>query len=224
MYLRGTPQRDGAVTGEGADCSVRPLSSSTTTSKWTDGFFPFQNRILESECVMDVEAVLWKTSLKEQQLVRRNGRNLEWGGEGRGGMRAAMAKLNNSNFYAACRVASPFQLNLLFICRNLFVVQSWEYTLETRDVTVTPHVVPNTDCHLSSEQFLIPFQQGLCVCNNLRQDPFSDLYLGLGCQLATCSFWCITSRSVLSFRSNWRCAWARFAAVLSTALCEHTTR
>lgn len=81
MYLRGTPHREGVVTGEGADCSVRPLSSSTTTSKWTDlsGFFPFQNRILESESAIEerlaVEAVLWKTKSKEQQLVRRDGRN-----------------------------------------------------------------------------------------------------------------------------------------------------
>jgi hypothetical protein len=103
MYLRGTPQRDGAVTGEGADCSVWSLSSSSTTSKWTDlrGIFPFQNRILESECAMEdifaVETVPWETKSKEQQPVRRNGKE---GRDGVGrrrrwsGRRAAMAKLN----------------------------------------------------------------------------------------------------------------------------------
>ena len=54
MYLRGKPQREGAATGEGEGCSTRSLSSSTT-SKWTAlrGFFPFQNRIFESESAME---------------------------------------------------------------------------------------------------------------------------------------------------------------------------
>jgi hypothetical protein len=244
MYLRGTPQTDGAVTGEGADCSVWSLSSSTTTtSKWTAlrGFFPFQNRILESESAIEdifaVETVLWETKSKEQQLVRRNG-GKEGVGVGRrrrwSGRRAAVSKLNILRGLPS-RVS--FSVDILFplFFRNLFVVPLYRGNTPLKRVTslsppnvgatqVSVSLPLHNSCTYCRSSFLYRLNNAFASVTTCDRDLFSDLYLGFDNQLATCSFWCITSRSVLTFRSNWRCAWARFVAVLSTAFCEHTHR
>ena len=49
IYLRGTPNREGAAVGAAVGCSVWSLS--VTASKWMDfkDVFPFQKRSFESE-------------------------------------------------------------------------------------------------------------------------------------------------------------------------------
>jgi hypothetical protein len=98
--------------------------------------------------------------------------------------------------------------------------------LETRDVTVTL-MCPRghrTDSHLvttyTRSSFLHRLNNAFASVTTCGRVIFSDLCLGFNCQLHTCSFWCITSRSVFTFRSSLRCAWARFVGVLSTAFCE----
>src|SRR5579863_5739490 len=81
IYLRGTPQREGAVVGAATGCSVRSLS--VMTSKWMDfrGAFPFINRSLESERAIRGE-IKRGTQLRPRSKVSFRGRGGEGGGEG----------------------------------------------------------------------------------------------------------------------------------------------
>ena len=179
MYLRGTPQREGATVGEGGFCSVWSLS--WTTSKWTAGSFPFQNRILESESAM--RGVLWGSKCRELVLLRSKGRRRER--EGREGGRVGMATEQGSDGQLEqiqrglpSRVSTIFIYFLSYHCLS----HSWETTPLKRVTShlqlsqvytgftcgVAYHTVPPH--HLLSEQFLIPSQHPLSICNDLRQD------------------------------------------------------